>query len=202
MPPKPPILSGTGYWQRLARAPGERQDDVELRPVHGQWAASWRASVVPPRIRMRWSIMASELRLEPVRGPSMAVHRRHRRGRRRRTRASDARRHIAEAEFVFGGKRHLALAADLIKGRTAALAVAFRRGDARRAGAARPPRLRAGLRRSVPARRRRDASRGIVPADEMHVVPAPFRLQPGRRPAGLAAGRRSRPCRCTASRSI
>ena len=28
----------------------------------------------------------------------------------------DARRHIAEAEFVFGGKRHLGLAADLIKG--------------------------------------------------------------------------------------
>ena len=30
--------------------------------------------------------------------------------------ASDAKRHIAEAEFVFGGKRHLGLAADLIKG--------------------------------------------------------------------------------------
>ena len=29
---------------------------------------------------------------------------------------SDARNHIAEAEFVFGGKRHLGLAADLIKG--------------------------------------------------------------------------------------
>ena len=31
---------------------------------------------------------------------------------------SDAKRHIAEAEFVFGGKRHLGLAADLIKGRS------------------------------------------------------------------------------------
>jgi precorrin-6Y C5,15-methyltransferase (decarboxylating) len=31
---------------------------------------------------------------------------------------SDARNHIAEAEFVFGGKRHLGLAADLIKGKS------------------------------------------------------------------------------------
>ena len=31
---------------------------------------------------------------------------------------SDAKRHIAEAEFVFGGKRHLGLAADLIKGQS------------------------------------------------------------------------------------
>ena len=31
---------------------------------------------------------------------------------------SDAKRHIAEAEYVFGGKRHLGLAADLIKGQS------------------------------------------------------------------------------------
>ena len=31
---------------------------------------------------------------------------------------SDAKRHIAEAEYVFGGKRHLGLAADLIQGQS------------------------------------------------------------------------------------
>ena len=84
-----------------------------------------------------------------------------------------ARRHIAEAEFVFGGKRHLALAADAHQG--------ARRGNGRRLST--PP-----MRDAVALRGRRVCVLAsgdpflhgvgatlarLVPAAEMTVVPAP-----------------------------
>ena len=113
---------------------------------------------------------------------------------------SEAKRHIAEAEFVFGGKRHLALAADLIKGEAASW----------------PSPFDAAMRDLMALRGRRVCVlasgdpflHGVgatlarhVPADEMHGLPGAVRLQPGGRPARLAAGRTSRRSRCTASRS-
>ena len=85
----------------------------------------------------------------------------------------EAKRLIAEAEIVFGGKRHLALAAALIRGEARPGRRPFDAGDARRAGAARPARLRARLGRSVPARRRRDAGAAWSRRRRCAVVPAP-----------------------------
>ena len=101
---------------------------------------------------------------EPAAPPPLAVHRRHRRGRHR---GLDARPHagsIADAEIVFGGKRHLGLAAPLIRGAARPWPSPF---DARRrggAGRSRPPGLRARLGRSVPLRRRRDPRAARRPA--------------------------------------
>ncbi len=69
----------------------------------------------------------------------------------------EAKRLIGEAEIVFGGRRHLALAEGLIRGEARAWPSAVRHGDARRGGAAREEGLRAGFGRSIPAWRRRDA---------------------------------------------
>ena len=86
---------------------------------------------------------------------------------------------VEGAEVVFGGRRHLALAAGLIRGEARDVAGAVRRG--RGAGAARAGGVRAGVGESVPARRGRDAGAGGG-AGEMAVVP-------GASAFGLAAAR-------------
>ena len=101
---------------------------------------------------------------------------------------SDARRHIAEAEFVFGGKRHLGLAADLIKGEQRQW----------------PSPFDAAMRDLTSLRGRRVCVLAsgdpflhgvgatiarLVPADGNDDLPGALRLQPGGRPARLAAGR-------------
>ena len=74
--------------------------------------------------------MASELRLEPVPDrPWLSIVGIGEDG--LAGLGGDARRHIAEAEFVFGGKRHLGLAADLIKGEARQWPSPFDAGDAR-----------------------------------------------------------------------
>ena len=106
-----------------------------------------------------------------------------------------ARRLVSAAEFVFGGKRHLALAARLIKGERRPWPSPFDAADAdpRRS---RPPRLRARLGRPVLHGVGATLARLVAPA-EMAVFPAPSAFS-------LAAARLGWPlpeiarCRCTA----
>ena len=64
---------------------------------------------------------------------------------------------IGAAEIVFGGKRHLRLAAPLIRGAARPWPSPFDGAADEVMHASRPPDLRARLRRSVPLRRRRGA---------------------------------------------
>src|SRR5579862_2455030 len=113
-PPKPPIRTGTGCAAGLAVRPA--RDSVTARSRRcASRAASARACAVPPRMRMR-----AMSRPDAVADDTAAV---------RRWLSivgigedgvegltSVARNLIGGAEIVFGGKRHLALAAPLIRG--------------------------------------------------------------------------------------
>src|SRR5580704_3100625 len=113
-PPKPPIRTGAGCAAGLAVRPAS--DSVAARSRRSaRRSASRRASVVPPRIRMRRmsrpDVIADHTAAAPrwlsivgigedgVEGLSAV-----------------ARGLVAGAEIVFGGKRHLGLAGPLIRG--------------------------------------------------------------------------------------
>ena len=148
-PPKPPMRWGIGAGAGLAVAPASDR----IAATSGSSAirrASALASDVPPRMsrRRRFSGRLHEqgtlARLvgigeDGIDGLTPA-----------------ARRLIAQAEFVVGGKRHLALAGSL-KAETMTLAVADRERARRHRSAPRPLRMRARQRRSVLLRRRRHA---------------------------------------------
>ena len=95
-------------------------DSVTARSSRSASApASSRASAVPPRMRMR------PMRAEPCHAgtclnEALAVHRRHRRGRRRRPERDRPRRWCPAPISCSAAERHLKLAAPLIKGRASA----------------------------------------------------------------------------------
>ena len=93
---------------------------------------------------------------------------------------------IADAEIVFGGKRHLELAASLIRGAVRPWPSPFERAVGRGDGASRPAGLRAGVRRSVLLRRRLGA-RAPCRGDGNAGAPVAVCIQPRRRAHGLVA---------------
>src|SRR5215470_12353741 len=113
-PPKPPMRTGTGWAAGVAVRPAsDSVSATSARPRRR--SASRRASSVPPRIRTRCMAFADQRAHEsaaPRRWLSIVGI------------GEDgvdgltptARGLIAAAEIVFGGKRHLALAASLIRG--------------------------------------------------------------------------------------
>src|SRR6516162_3004682 len=113
MPPKPPMRTGTGCATGVTVLPAS--ESVTVRPARGaRRPASCRASVVPPRMRIRMSSVdpgspesaASRRWLSIVGIGEDGVD----------ALSPVARGLIGDAEIVFGGKRHLALAAALIRG--------------------------------------------------------------------------------------
>src|SRR5713101_2944572 len=112
-PPKPPTRTGTGCGTGARVRPAS--ESITSRSLRGaSRSASCRASVVPPRMRMRMS-------LPETIAPESAAPRRWlsivgigEDGVEGLTPV--ARNLITGAEIVFGGKRHLALAAPLIRG--------------------------------------------------------------------------------------
>lgn len=109
--PKPPLRTGTGCGAGSAVRPAS--DKTISRSVRGaSAAASARASVVPPRIRMRTLPMAETPSVQRwltligigEDGPAGI--------------GDDAKRLIAEARIVFGGARHLDLMGPVITGET------------------------------------------------------------------------------------
>src|SRR5262249_42832617 len=124
-PPKPPTRTGTGWTAGAAVRPAsERVTARSERPARR--CARPRASAVPPRMRMRMS-RPDRLTLQtaaPRRWLSIVGI------------GEDgvegltpvARGLISAAEIVFGGKRHLALAAPLIRGAARPWPSPFERG--------------------------------------------------------------------------
>src|SRR5580692_3617566 len=123
-PPKPPTRTGTGCAAGIAVRPAS--DSVMSRPLRpARRPANCRASAVPPRMRMR-AMSVSKTPLSKTPRPDATAP---------DTAASPrwlsivgigedgveglspvARGLIGSAEIVFGGRRHLSLAAPLIRG--------------------------------------------------------------------------------------
>src|SRR4051812_7988301 len=109
MPPKPPVLVGIGCGRGFAVRPASDRIGAS-RGLPARHPASAEASVVPPRIRIRRGMAVSS---RPQRWLSIVGI------------GEDgidglspvARRLVSAAELVVGGKRHLALADGLIRGR-------------------------------------------------------------------------------------
>src|SRR5271154_2482386 len=115
-PPTPPIRTGTGCAAGEAVRPAS--DSVTARSVRGaRRSASCRACVVPPSMRMRFMSLADPLSPQTAASPRwlsiVGI-------------GEDgvdglspvARGLVSGAAIVFGGKRHLGLAAPLIRGAT------------------------------------------------------------------------------------
>ena len=173
-------------------------DRVTRRPGRAARAvASSRASPVPPRMRtcMRPS---SELAAAVTNPKWLAVVGIGEDGVAGLGEA--ARRHIAEAEVVFGGRRHLGLAAPLIRGEARAWRSPFDPAMAEVVALRGRRGLRAGLGRSVPERGRRDAGALRRPAARWRWCRRP-RRSASRRRGSAGRCRRSRRSRCTGGRS-
>src|ERR1700731_5073159 len=118
-PPKPPTRTGTGCAAGEAVRPAS--DSVTSRPARpARRPANCRASAVPPRIRMRAMSLSKTPRPDAT-GPDTAASPRWLSivgiGEDGVDGLSPvARGLIGAAEIVFGGKRHLALAAKLVRG--------------------------------------------------------------------------------------
>src|SRR5580704_257809 len=113
-PPKPPIRTGTGCAAGFAVRPAS--DSVTARSGRAaSRSASRLASVVPPRIRMRRmsrpDVVAPDTAAAPRWLSIVGIGEDGIDGL-----TAVARGLVAGAEIVFGGKRHLALAAPLIRG--------------------------------------------------------------------------------------
>src|SRR4051812_38637081 len=100
-PPKPPILSGTGYWIGSRVRPASDSTTSMLERAARRPASS-RASVMPPRTSTRYLVMASEARLEVALGrPWLSIVGIGEDG--IAGLGENAQQRILDAEYVFGG---------------------------------------------------------------------------------------------------